>query len=146
MKRQVKGKTGPTKPTKKVPKGPPSEPSDRYLVWRFGKMDWNGDFGCDKLGLVDAPELEQELAAFQAEPIWSLRKKNWLKFISVQDMTTEGRQRLAEVNQQEDGLWQLHLNRYKWRVWGYFEDPEFSFVWWDSDHGVATGKSRNRKT
>lgn len=61
-------------------------------------------------------------------------------------MTVDGRRRLAKINKQEDGLWQLHLKHKKWRVWGYFEDPEFFFLWWDSDHAVATGKSRKRKS
>jgi hypothetical protein len=74
------------------------------------------------------------------------RRKHWLKFVPIDEMTAEGRRRLAKVNEQEDGLWQLHLQRNKWRIWGYFEEPEFSFLWWDSDHGVAIGKSHRRRS
>jgi hypothetical protein len=95
---------------------------------------------------ADVPGLERELVAFQDEPIWSLRKKNWLKFVPGEDMTHDGQRRLTEVNPQEEGLWQLHLGQNKWRVWGYFEEPEFFFLWWDSNHGAATGKSRRRSS
>lgn len=145
-KRSVKGDTGPRKPKKRVTTPPEiAEPSLRYLVWRFGRLDHGGRFGCQQLVQVDAPRLERELVAFQSEPIWSLRRKRWLKFVPVADMTPDGQRRLAEVSEQEDGLWQLHLARDKWRVWGYFEDPEFFFLWWDNEHGVATGRSRSRR-
>jgi hypothetical protein len=114
------------------------------LVWRFGRMDLEGQFGCHLLRFDDVGELETELKTFQEEPIWALRKRKWLKFVGIDEMTADGRRRLEAVNKQEDGLWQLHLGRYKWRIWGYFEDPEFYFFWWDNSHAVATGKWRNR--
>lgn len=144
MSKRVKGNAGSARPTKHVVERP-SEPADRYLVWRFGRLDYDGKFACRTLVGNDVPELERELVAFQQEPIWSLRRKNWLKFVPADEMTQDGQRRLFQVSKQEDGLWQLHLQRHKWRVWGYFEDPEFFFLWWDGDHGVATGRCRKRR-
>ncbi len=121
-----------------------AQPTNRHLVWRFGKLDHEGQFGWQTLALDQVQELEREIVDFQQAPIYELRKKNWLKFIGADEMTPAGRERLSELNDQENGLWQLHLARHKWRVWGYFEEPEFSFVWWDCEHAVATGRSRHR--
>jgi hypothetical protein len=133
---------------KRVPTGPAAEPAEeRFLVWQFGKLDHSGPFCCSNLALPEVPVLEKELAEFQSEPIGSLRRKRWLKFIEVQDMAREAQGRLGEISQaQEDGLWQLHLAHDKWRVWGYFDTPHFTFLWWDGDHAVATGRSRHRST
>jgi hypothetical protein len=145
--KRVKGNTGKAKATKRVIKQPDTgTPSDRYLVWRFGRLDHEGQFGCQNLPATDARGLEAEFAIFQKETISSLLHKRWLKFIDVDEMTPDGQEGLSKVNEQENGLWQLHLQRHKWRVWGYFEDPEFFFLWWDGHHGVATGHSRHRKT
>lgn len=115
-------------------------------MWRFGRLDHQGKFGCHTLLSADVRELEDELKAFQDEPIWSLRERDWLKFVEIEDMTSDGRRRLTQISKQETGLWQLHLARHKWRVWGYFDEPEFFFLWWDSGHGVATGRSRTRRS
>ncbi len=61
-------------------------------------------------------------------------------------MTPKGQKALGEVSEQEEGLWQLHLGRNKWRIWGHYKEPEFFFLFWDPDHEIATGKSRHRKT
>lgn len=145
MAKQVRGGGTTVKVAKKVSSEPQPEHADRYLVWRFGRLDHEGTFACGTLDPSHVANLEHELTQFQSEPIWSLRKKKWLKFVPASDMTAAGQGRLSEINDQEDGLWQLHLTRDKWRVWGYFDDPEFFFVWWDSGHAVATGKSHNRK-
>lgn len=144
--KNVKGSAGSAKATKRVTKAPPATPRYRYLIWRFGRLDHKTQFNCGNLLRTDVQELEKELAILQKEPISSLVAKRWLKFIGVTDMTPNGRKALAEVSKQEDGLWQLHLKRYKWRIWGFFEEPEFFFLFWDAGHGVATGKSRHRKT
>jgi hypothetical protein len=146
--RRVKGGTGRRKPKKRVTTSPEvAAPSDGFLVWRFGRLDHDGAFGCNTLAADDVKGLETELVAFQMQPIYALRAKKWLKFVPIGDMTLDGRKRLSQISDdQEDGLWQLHLGRWKWRVWGYFEDPEFFFLWWDSRHTVATGKSRNRQS
>ena len=115
-------------------------------MWQFGQLDHEGEFGWHHLALEDVEELEQEVVAFQNDPIHELRRKGWLKFIRIEDMTAAAQKRLRTVNRQENGLWQLHLARYKWRIWGYFEDPRFSFLWWDRDHAVASGRSRQRNT
>jgi hypothetical protein len=143
--KRVKGNTGKSKATKKVTQSPSPPADQRYLIWRFGRLDYGGLFACRTLAPVDAPGLEQELVVFQQHPIYKLLEHNWLKFISTEEMTADGRKRLLEVNPQESGLWQLHLHRDKWRIWGYYEPPEFCFLWWDSTHGVATGRSRSRK-
>ena len=145
MRTRVKGNTGRARPTKRVIDAPPSETPERYLVWRFGRLDHDGKFASLTLARSDVPDLERELVAFQDESIDALLKRRWLKFVPVSDMTRDGQQRFGEINKQEEGLWQLHLGRNKWRVWGYFERPEFFFLWWDSEHAVATGKSRNRR-
>jgi hypothetical protein len=115
------------------------------LVWRFGRLSHDGQFGCQTLALQDVPGLERELVTFQKMPIWELKMKGWLKFIGAEEMTAEGQQCFASLNSQDNGLWQLHLHRDKWRIWGYFETPEFFFLWWDSKHAVAVGRSRHRK-
>jgi hypothetical protein len=153
--KRISGKTGKTNATKRVTERPGvtesewpgvTESPSQYLVWRFGRLDHETEFGCHTLLGADARNLEGELEVFQQEKISVLRHKKWLKFIGEDDMTPAGRKALAEVNAQENGLWQLHLHRNKWRVWGYFEDPEFFFVWWDDNHDVATGRSRRRKS
>lgn len=144
--RNVKGSTGKARAAKRVTQPPPETPKYRYLVWRFGRLDHKTGFSCGTLLRTDVRELERELAILQKEPISSLVKKRWLKFIGANEMTPNGRQALAEAsNKQEEGLWQLHLKRYKWRIWGYFEEPEFFFLFWDAGHEIATGKSRHRK-
>jgi hypothetical protein len=144
--RNVKGSTGKARANKRVTKTPPVTPKYRYLVWRFGRLDHETSFSCGALLHTDVRELEKELAILQREPISTLLGKRWLKFIGASEMTPEGQKALAEVSKQENGLWQLHLKRYKWRVWGYFDEPEFSFLFWDAGHEIATGKSRHRKT
>jgi hypothetical protein len=145
--KRIAGSTGKTKARKRVTGQPASAaPSSRYLVWRFGRLDYGTTFNCQKLLRTDVQGLESELASFQRVTIAALERKRWLKFIPAEQMTPEGRRALAEVNPQEEGLWQLHLLRYRWRVWGYFENPEFFFLWWDGDHAVATGKWRKRKS
>ena len=116
----------------------------RFLVWRFGRLDHETEFGCQTLLSTDVRALEKELAAFQKEPIWRLRRNDWLKFIPANEMTRAGQEALATINKQEEGLWQLHLHQERWRVYGYYEEPEYFFLWWDGDKKVATGRSRRR--
>lgn len=145
--KRVKGNTGKARPTKQIAEAPAvSLPSARHLVWRFGRLDHTTSFSCQTLLRADAEELERELAEFQDETIPALKSKRWLKYINRREMTPDGRSALAEVSQDEEGLWQLHLKRHKWRIWGYFDDPEFFFVFWDCDHNIATGKSRTRSS
>ncbi|HEY4809898.1 MAG TPA: hypothetical protein VIH71_02455 [Solirubrobacteraceae bacterium] len=143
--KRVSGKDGKDKATKRVTERPGiTEPSDRHLVWRFGRLDHDTAFRCQNLLNTDVREVEKELETFQGELISALRQKRWLKFIPAGDMTQAGQRALWEVNDKEEGLWQLHLLRYKWRIWGYFEDPKFFFVFWDCNHDIATGNSRTR--
>ena len=148
MGKRIKGNTGKARAAKRVTQEPQPEGTDaqKFLVWRFGRLDHESRFGCQTLLRDDARELEAELAILQTETIDSLLRKRWLKFIRADEMTPDGQKALATVSRkQEEGLWQLHLKRYKWRIWGYFDKPEFFFLWWDSDHGVATGKWRHRR-
>lgn len=144
--KHVTGKTGKTEAPKRVVKPAGAAPHDRCLVWRFGRLDHETQFGCQTLPKAHVKELEGELAVFQGQPIPTLLDKRWLKFIPADDMTPDGQKELAKVSTQEEGLWQLHLHRHKWRIYGYFADPEFFFLWWDGDHDVATGRSRTRKS
>lgn len=147
MGKRIKGNTGKASAAKRITHEPETKSPDRhkYLVWRFGRLDHESEFGCQTLDGDDARELEKELAILQKESIASLHRKRWLKFIGRDEMTPKGRKALGVISKgQEEGLWQLHLKRYKWRIWGYFDDPEFFFLWWDSNHGVATGKWRRR--
>jgi hypothetical protein len=116
----------------------------RFLVWRFGRLDHETEFGCQTLVSTDVKALEQELAVFQREPIWRLRRNEWLKFIPAKDMTRAGQEALQRINKQEEGLWQLHLHDERWRIYGYYEEPEYFFLWWDGGKKVATGRSRRR--
>lgn len=118
----------------------------QHLVWRFGRLDHETRFGCQTLQRDEAQEVEAELRTFQDATIADLRRKRWLKLITVADMTPDGKKALEQVAANEEGLWQLHLNRHKWRIWGFFEEPEFFFVFWDANHDMATGRSRQRKT
>jgi hypothetical protein len=144
--KRISSKDGKGKPAKRVTEQPGiAEPSHRRLIWRFGRLDHDTAFGCQHLLSTDVRELEKELETFQEELISALRQKRWLKFVPVDDMTQAGQKALSAVNDKEEGLWQLHLLRYKWRIWGYFEDPEFFFVFWDCNHNIATGTSHRRK-
>lgn len=143
--KRVKGKTGKGRPERRVTEE--AAPKDeRHIVWRFGRLHHAVPFGCQTLVAERAQDLERELCHFQDEPIYSLRRKGWLKFVRKSDMTRKGQQAVASASPQEDGLWQLHLHRDKWRIWGFFEAPNFFFLFWDPDHEIATGKSRKRSS
>lgn len=147
MPKKVRGSTGRSRPSKRVPQQAPPEAQDyRHLVWRFGRLDHATDFACHTLVGTDVQTLEGELERFQKEPIYQLRRKDWLKFIGKDEMTPTGQKALSQVSTQEDGLWQLHLGQHKWRIWGHFDQPEFFFLFWDPDHQIATGKSRRRRS
>ena len=108
MSKRIRGGTGPAKPKKRVTTAPAVvAPSAGYLIWRFGRLDHGGEFGCQTLLHADVKGLESELEAFQRDPIYSLQRKGWLKFVRAEDMTHAGRQRLANISKQENGLWQL---------------------------------------
>lgn len=144
--KKVKGKSG-KKPQKRVPAAPPVETfDDRCLGWRTGQIDFQGEWGWAKLDPADAPRLRQELVAFEGESLQVLKDKRWVKFISTKEMDYKARDRLAEIEKDDEGLWQLHLAFSKWRVWGFLDGAVFYFLWWDPTHSVATGKCRNRKT
>jgi hypothetical protein len=148
-KKQVRGRSAPTRATKRVTREalPDTETTpNKFLVWRFGQLDHEGEFGWQKLEPAQVQELEEEMVIFQQTPIYELIRLRWLKFIGTSEMTIAGQTRLATVSPQEDGLWQLHLQRHLWRIWGYYEEPEFTFLWWDSRHEVCVGASRHRRT
>ncbi len=128
-----------------VPRPAPEPTKYGHLVWRFGRLDHATQFNCQQLLAADSAELETELEVFQDEPIYMLKRKRWLKFIPVAEMTAKGQKALGEVNEQEEGLWQLHLLRHRWRIWGYFEDPEFYFLFWDLATTSPPGESRRRR-
>jgi hypothetical protein len=145
--KRIKGKDGKAASgSKRVIVATEKEPPDRHLIWQFGRLDYATVFGCHRLRSEDAQELEHELTTFQGKLISTLRRKDWLKFVPIEDMTPDGRKALAQINKQESGLWQLHLHKYKWRVWGYFDHPKFYFLFWDAGHGIATGRSRRRSS
>lgn len=148
-KKRIRGTRASRHATKRVTEEPGiTTPSQDRLVWRFGRLDHDGDFGWHTLELCDVKGLEREITSFQEIPIQELLRLDWLKFIPAKDMTMDGRNRLVEISSEgsdDEGLWQLHLHRDKWRVWGYFDDPEFSFLWWDKHHAVATGASRRTR-
>lgn len=142
-----KARSGKATSYKKVIDSRVDAPRFEYLVWRFGRLDHHTDFACLGLKESDVRELEEELAILQREKISELERKRWLKFIDRGDMTQAGQKALDKAShRQESGLWQLHLKRHKWRIWGYFDRPEFFFLFWDEDHAIATGKSRTRRS
>lgn len=108
-------------------------------------MDLDGDFSWLGLTSECVAELEQELATFERKSIDELRRLRWLKHIPVREMTVDAQRRLRAISAELEGLWQLHLSRHRWRVWGWFEDPMFYVVWWDPNHNVCTGNSRKRR-
>jgi hypothetical protein len=121
-------------------------PSSAHLVWRFGQLDHDGDFGWHNLTLDCVQELERQLENFQSTPIHVLEKDKRLKFVEIGDMTpvAQVRLRIVAVGIGLEGLTELRLGFKRWRIWGHFQDPQFSFLWWDPDHKVATGAARRR--
>lgn len=122
------------------------EESDRHLSWRFEGVDYGGTWGWLNLQSSDAKDLNAELVQFEREQIYVLKRRRWLKFIPMKDMRPGVEDRLREIGREDEGLWQLHLSRNKWRVWGFYEEPVFYILWWDSRHDVCTGRSRQRRS
>jgi hypothetical protein len=119
---------------------------DGHIVWRFGRLDKEGEFGWQNLSEDCLVDLERELEEFQSRPLSVLRRElKWLKYIGSTEMAPAAQKRLSQIANKETGLWQLHLGHDRWRVWGYFEDPEYYFVWWDPDHLVCPGKYRRHR-
>jgi hypothetical protein len=144
-KKKVRDRKPKGKATKRVASAAVAEVKDeRYLGWRVAEVDFGGAWGWANMAPGDMERLRHELVEFEKEPIWSLKRKRWLKLIPVDDMKQGASDRLTEIDREDDGLWQLHLLHHKWRVWGFLEGATFFFLWWDPDHTVATGACRNR--
>jgi len=148
--KNVKAKPG-QKPAKRVLHA--AEPPGRWpdhLTWRVAQVDFGGEWGWGRFGQMDVADrlrLQQELVAFENEPLAVLKQRRWVKLIPPKDMNHAAWSRLQEIGRDDpDGLWQLHLAHKKWRVWGFLEGSCFYILWWDPHHSVATGKCRTRKT
>ncbi len=146
--KKVKRKAPKKRASKRVLHAAASEPGDgeRHIAWRMGQIDFTSEWGWQNLDPADAEELKQELVVFEREPLRTLKDKRWVKFIPTKDMEHRAAERLHELERDEEGLWQLHLSRHKWRVWGFLEDASFHIFWWDPEHNVCTGHSRTRRS
>jgi hypothetical protein len=137
------------KAAKRVPSAKPPDPSgELFIGWRFEQIDFESEWGWRTMSPACTERLRQELVTFEKEPLRTLKDKRWVKFIPIREMVYGAKDRLEEIGRDDEGLWQLHLGYDKWRVWGFLDEGSgaFYFLWWDPDHGVATGKCRNRQS
>ncbi len=122
---------------------PPDGGSQHPIVWRFSMLDLDGPWGWSNLATEFAKRLCDKCSGWESMRESELFGQGGNKRIPAQNMCSEARKRLTELELDDHGaLWELRLEG-KPRVWGLRSGHVFYPVWWDPEHSVSPSRLRN---
>jgi len=113
-------------------------------AWRFGKIDFEGEWGFDKINKSSIlKNLHQKLKNFEGMTWGEIERKTIKKgsklnhSIFVEKISKEAKNRFKKIRlaDEYDTLYSFHLAG-KERLWGIRENEIFYIIWWDKEHTV----------
>ncbi|KJU85359.1 hypothetical protein MBAV_002442 [Candidatus Magnetobacterium bavaricum] len=120
------------------------ESKSKNPVWRFGMVDFEGQWGWENLNRVDDFKLIQgKLKNFETMTWGEIEKKLIKKgtpqnhSIQVEKICKDAQDRLKEIKMDDrDELYSLRFSG-KERLWGVREGEILYILWWDPYHTVC---------
>lgn len=118
-------------------------------VWRFHRSDSeHSKWSLQEKSYLDN-ELIEKLIGFEGMTWQQIQNASGGRssgtnshFIDVEDLITEAKSRLVELNVYNDQLFSLRLTGSK-RLFGILEDGVFHVIWYDRNHEICPSKKRN---
>jgi hypothetical protein len=121
----------------------PASTKQKMPVWRIGMIDFGGYWGWENLNNVDSlKSIQDKLRHFEKMTWGEIEKKLIGKgtqqnhFMPVNKICKDARNRLKEINlDDQDYLYSLRFSGTE-RLWGIREAEILYILWWDHDHSV----------
>lgn len=114
-------------------------------TWSLEHLDLDGPFSWRKMDGGFVPEVHEKLREFERRT-WgdSLGKsKHWYHLIPVNDLTSEAKKRLRELElDDQDDVLSIHL-RSRERVFAVRCESVAFLLWWDPDHQVCLSQKKH---
>lgn len=137
----------PTKGTEpvasKTPRIAASPIESETLVWRFTRMDLDGQWSWTALTPKHARDVHGKCCQFETMRASELFGSGGNKLIPIERLCGDAQKRLREIDADDlDGLWELRLGG-KPRIWGARSEHAFDLIWWDPEHTVCPSQLRN---
>jgi hypothetical protein len=106
----------------------------------MGLVDFDGEWGWDKLDADHVDKLHQLITTFEGESLADLKHGKQAKPIPVNQLCQDAQRRLPRIGLGDrERLWELRFGHKKWRAWGIVEGSTFNLLWWDPQHTVCSG-------
>lgn len=118
---------------------------DRCIVWRFGNVDHDGEWGLDTIPSDDVVDLVKKLGSFETMKIKDLfaAGSQHGKHYDPAEMPSGAQKRLAELRRDDETqISRVRLSGRK-RLYGFMREHVFYAVWWDPKHQVWPSMKRN---
>lgn len=115
---------------------------DRCIVWRFGDVDHDGDWGFDTLPTKDVVDLLQKLGSFETMKLKNLfaGDSQHGKHYDPTELPPAAQKRLAALKRDDETqISRVRLSGKK-RLYGFMRENVFYALWWDPEHKVWPSK------
>lgn len=107
------------------------------ISWHFRHLDHDGPFGwngCNRETLIGT--ILRRANGFETMTWRELRARDMLHHAPLNRISSDARQRLQQIGQDDvEGLHSLRIGQGP-RVWGIRDRLYFKVIWWDPDHQV----------
>ena len=110
---------------------------DKKPSWRFGRVDFHGEWGFHRANKADLIEaIHSKLIQFEKMK-WNEIEGRKNHFVEINQLCKDAQKRLVKLQLQEfDPLFSLRLTG-KERLWGIRSEEILYILWWDPNHSVC---------
>lgn len=119
----------------------PDDIFKKYPVWRFGKIDFEGNWGFGNLEKSNFKEILAKLKSFESMTWGEIERKvdkggqRQNHEMPKEKVCNEAQDRLKKLNLDKFDLYQLRFSG-KERLWGIRTAEILNILWWDPNHTV----------
>ncbi|TNM66869.1 hypothetical protein FHN55_12255 [Streptomyces sp. NP160] len=114
------------------------EVMNRKLGWRLGQVDLDGPWGFLKMAPTELRAVLDRLSSFETMTVREVfyTGEEPGKHYSVDDLVKEARDRLTELDLDDETLIARLRIDGPGRVYGFLRESDFWFLWWDPRHEI----------
>ena len=136
----------PKKQLKRPYQGKPLDADNPTVVWGFGLLDLDGEWGWGNLSGAQAKAVLLKCQHWERQTQTEFFKggKKGNKRIPLENLSPKAQGRLRKIERDDlDELWEIHVSGLQ-RIWGTRLGHVFYLLWWDPEHTVCPStKTRN---
>lgn len=109
----------------------------KSIVWKFGRMDHEGEWGWDKVTKEELiEEILPKIKSFETMSFAQLApQRSNHHSMPVKNLSQPAKNRITEIALNQDDLFSFKISGQK-RLWGTTVENEFHVLWWDPEHTV----------